>query len=414
MFTGMKIGMLILFSFVSWVLQSQESGCTDLLASNYNMSAEINDGSCTYPITSYSPLFVYQLPNQVIESSGLLVYDQLLWTHNDSGGQPVLYGLNPYTPTIDRTLRLQNATNVDWEDITRDAQFVYVGDFGNNNGTRRDLGIYKFPLDGLQTDQVVPQWISFSYPDQTNFNSRPRAHDFDMEAMIAYKQNLLLFSKSWSSLHTKLYSIPKEQGDYPAELLDSFNVNGLITGATYVPERGIVALVGYTPFFTGFMWLFWDFQEGNIFSGNKRRIELNLPFHQIEAIDWDNEEEVFWITNERFSNIATTEAKLHKISIDTWIPKVMTGSTGSMNTQNRIMIYPNPASDSIYLYFTQPISSKHCDCEIVDAQGRSVAYHEIDPQQSKVDLAISTLPKGPYLLIIKNCGDPLLGKFIKS
>lgn len=36
-------------------IQSQIVGCTDPQAYNFNESAEVNDGFCTYPFTSYSP-----------------------------------------------------------------------------------------------------------------------------------------------------------------------------------------------------------------------------------------------------------------------------------------------------------------------------------------------------------------------
>ncbi len=34
---------------------SQAPGCKDPMANNYNAAATVNDGSCTYDVTSYTP-----------------------------------------------------------------------------------------------------------------------------------------------------------------------------------------------------------------------------------------------------------------------------------------------------------------------------------------------------------------------
>jgi hypothetical protein len=43
-----------------------------------------------------------------------------------------------------KTLKV-NAKNTDWEALTNDGNNFYIGDFGNNDGSRRDLTIYKVP-----------------------------------------------------------------------------------------------------------------------------------------------------------------------------------------------------------------------------------------------------------------------------
>src|SRR6478609_5806558 len=60
-----------------------QAGCTDPLASNYNASATTNDGSCAYPVSSISPVSKGQLSDTVRETSGLVYWNRMLWTHND-------------------------------------------------------------------------------------------------------------------------------------------------------------------------------------------------------------------------------------------------------------------------------------------------------------------------------------------
>ena len=76
-------------------------------------------------------------------TSGLILLNGKIITHNDSGILPNLYEIDSLTGLISRTIHVSNAQNVDWEDITADDNYIYIGDFGNNNGTRTDLKIYR-------------------------------------------------------------------------------------------------------------------------------------------------------------------------------------------------------------------------------------------------------------------------------
>ena len=78
----------------------------------------------------------HELPAEVIETSGLLFLNGKLITHNDSGDDSNLYEIDTITGNITRTVSVSNATNIDWEDIAQDDTYIYIGDFGNNNGTR--------------------------------------------------------------------------------------------------------------------------------------------------------------------------------------------------------------------------------------------------------------------------------------
>ncbi len=89
-------------------------------------------------IKAYQPWMI-----DIAETSGLVFFDNRLITHNDSGGMNALYEINTGTGNISRTVTIQNATNVDWEDICTDNDYIYIGDFGNNNGNRTNLKIYK-------------------------------------------------------------------------------------------------------------------------------------------------------------------------------------------------------------------------------------------------------------------------------
>lgn len=87
---------------------------------------------------------------QINESSGLARSQRragLLWTHNDSGGEAVVYGVSTHGRHV-ATLALSGdeVGNIDWEDIAsfrRDGQsFLLVGDMGDNIAWRSYLVFY--------------------------------------------------------------------------------------------------------------------------------------------------------------------------------------------------------------------------------------------------------------------------------
>ena len=231
---------------------------------------------------NYSPLFNPELkamlPEEVKETSGLFFHNGRLWTHNDSGNKPILYALDTMTFEVVQRITLENVKNKDWEDVCTDGETVYVGDFGNNKGSRKNLRIYTFPLSEIPAEgdaSVTVDSIRFSFADQTNFEKRKQAHDYDCESIFATDQYLYLFSKGWETGTTRLYRLSKQPGTQVAEVVNGFDSQGLITGADYDPKSGILALVGYVKdIWLPFMYLIYDFDDAGVKLSN-RRFELH-------------------------------------------------------------------------------------------------------------------------------------------
>ncbi len=186
------------------------------------------------------------LDNRVSETSGLLYLNNTIITHNDSGGEPELYEINQNTGEVSRIVKVNNAENVDWEDICNDDTYIYIGDFGNNNGTRTDLKIYRILIgDYLQNEEVDAEIINFNYADQTSFTTN-QLTNYDAEALISYGEQLFIFTKNWSSYYsTNVYTVSKIPGDYSINRLTSIETGGLISGATCDAESSTIVLVGY-------------------------------------------------------------------------------------------------------------------------------------------------------------------------
>jgi len=279
----MKTFFLFFFLFVSSTY-SQISGCTDSLSKNYNPNATQNDGSCLYSVYKIKPQHSIRLSDSIKETSGLIAFDHLLWTHNDDHDKTI-YGLDSLGK-IRKKIILNKAVNHDWEEISQDSTHLYIGDFGNNyNGNRTDLQILKIKKKSFIEENPIIDTISFSYPNQTNFKpQKGNTTNFDCEAFIVSKDSIYLFSKEWSSSKTSIYVLPNQSGKYIAKLKETFNTEGLVTGATYLESKKLIVLCGYSKKGKSFLYLLYDFKDYDFLSGNKRKINLKLPFHQIEGI----------------------------------------------------------------------------------------------------------------------------------
>jgi hypothetical protein len=244
----------------------------------------------------------YDLPSYLCETSGLIYYNDLVWTFNDSGGEPELYAWSEKKQKIDKRVTLINGFNYDWEDITQDSSFIYIGDIGNNFGNRDNLCIYKIKKKHLLkkgNKAVMAQKITYTYPGY-NSNSilKFKRSSFDCEALIAIHDSLYLFTKDWNTHHSRIYSLPTTPGDYTANFIGEFNSKGLITGADYDGKKLI--LIGYKDN-SDFLWVYNDFQGGSLNSKEGRHIILDsFQGAQTEgiAIKDDN---IIYISNEKSS-----------------------------------------------------------------------------------------------------------------
>uniref|UniRef100_UPI0039A4D7CA hypothetical protein n=1 Tax=Ornithobacterium rhinotracheale TaxID=28251 RepID=UPI0039A4D7CA len=193
------------------------------------------------------------LPEKIDEISGLEIQDSLFWGFNDSGGDAKIYAFNPSQPAkIHKTVEISNAKNKDWEDIAIGDSLVFIGDFGNNYGNRKDLRIYYFNKEILSSPapnaSVVADTINFFYPEQKNYNPKPHKHDFDTEAMFYFGGKIHAFTKEWQSAKTHHYTLDILKGKQPAWLVEEYHTGFLVTGADaqLIDEKLHIALVGYT------------------------------------------------------------------------------------------------------------------------------------------------------------------------
>jgi len=238
------------------------------------------------------------LSNEVNETSGLLFHNGRLITHNDSGGEAYLYEIDSIGGEILRTVFIENAINVDWEDICFDANYIYIGDIGNNAGMRNDLKIYRVELsEYLIEETVIAEIINFSYSDQSDFSNQLYSNNFDAEGLISFNNHLYIFTKNWLDGKSNVYKLSKTPGNYVINKTDSLISNGLITGADYNLLSNKLILTGYS-IFNPFIVEINDFQEDLFSSGYSNKIEFSVNESiQIESVSSINQKE-YYMTSE--------------------------------------------------------------------------------------------------------------------
>ena len=258
------------------------------------------------------------LDDLVDESSGLIFLNNNLITFNDSGGNNSLYEIDIVNGQVIRTVDIINATNYDWEDITNDSEYIYVGDFGNNYGNRQDLLIYKISIsDFLNTSDntVYAEQIKFRYSDQTTFQSNPYNSNFDAESIISFNDSLYIFTKNWVDRKSNVYSLPKNAGTYITSKIDSLDVQGLITAAEYNINSNTVTLLGYnsdSPFIIELT----NFNDSNFSQGLISKFPLVVPENSsIQTEGLTNLNNYYYISAEEYLGNSQVLYKINKDSL---------------------------------------------------------------------------------------------------
>jgi hypothetical protein len=383
----MRIFLLLLFLYVTPCVA--QYGCTDPLATNYDITAQQNDGSCTYPNVSVTPELSVVLDASLSETSGLIFWDNRIWTHNDNADNK-LYALNANVFQIEFTPSIENAINTDWEEIAQDSLYLYIGDFGNNQGNRTDLHILRVLKSSFLNPPLLTDTIWFQYEDQTDFTPGSQTTNFDCEAMVVRGDSIYLFTKEWTSLQTTVYRIPSTPGNYQAENLYAYNVNGLITGATWNDSLQCIALSGYSPLLQPFIYLLYDFTDNLFFTGNKRKVGVGLPFHQIEGLTFVDPFTLV-VTNENFQqSVINVNQKIHTLNLYSFF--VAPNFTITSSTPKPI-IYPNPSKSSL------TIPGFSGGFQIRNSLGLALKKGKLRPNES-VD--VSEFPAGLYFMYLED------------
>ncbi len=183
---------------------------------------------------------VANLDPKVLECSGMVYTDGLLWTLGDSGTKPELYGLDS-TGRCVQVITHPALQNKDWEALAVDQEKkrFFIGEIGNNGNKRKDLKIYV--LDSNRQVTSIP----IAYGLQDAFPPNKKLKNFDGEAMVYTNDSLFLFGKNRGLPLVSWYALPVEAQE--KKLLPSRQVfmKGMITDAAYDEASGQLVLLAY-------------------------------------------------------------------------------------------------------------------------------------------------------------------------
>ena len=247
------------------------------------------------PSTSIELVDLSTLHTDVRETSGLAQIGSRLYTHNDSGGTATLYEVNATSGTVIRSISVIGADNVDWEDLACDDTYLYIGDIGNNDGSRSDLKIYKVLKDDINNlNAVNSEVISFSYADQVSFVPTPLSTPYDAEALIVFEGKLYLFTKDWTAYKTKVYPIPTVPGNYMLTSTSEKVLEVLVTGASIDTLNNSISLIGYSdPYdsstaFKSMLLTLKNVASQDLFSADIQAYEIENPQEvgQVESVEF--------------------------------------------------------------------------------------------------------------------------------
>lgn len=240
-------------------------------------------------------------PGPVKENSGIVKSrstPNLFWMHNDSDDDPRVYpinalGVNYQSSRYAETpgVLIGDAINVDWEDITMDAEGnLIVADVGNNGNDRRDLVLYYlFEPAAVAGRTTLRKKVFVHYPDQRQFPAPADDFNFDCEAVFTVGNTVHLLSKQRSGTVAKLYRLddPQPERSNPLTLVERFDFQGQAVGADATADGLRLIVVTYEA-----LWLFErDSTDQGFFSG---RISW-APYksQQVEAVCFADEQLVY-------------------------------------------------------------------------------------------------------------------------
>ena len=178
----------------------------------------------SYAQRATSKKILFEFPEEINESSGIAISRNnpgIFWTHNDSGNDPIIYGINPGFGIVAR-IRLLDVEGRDLEDIAvapcsievPTKYCIFVADIGDNwfaRGTKEldfpKIYIIEEPTLGTFSKQINiginPKLLRVAYEDNKPYNAEGFA--------VTENLDLLIITKGDTREDTaKLYRLPYE------------------------------------------------------------------------------------------------------------------------------------------------------------------------------------------------------------
>ncbi|MFQ6047086.1 MAG: hypothetical protein ACE5PT_12155 [Gemmatimonadales bacterium] len=230
------------------------------------------------------------------ECSGIAAsrrHEGVLWAHNDSGDEPLLYATTLDGENLG-SVRVTGGRAIDWEDIAAGPcpestePCLYIADTGDNLERRSTVTIYivpepaRLPRDGGTNPTAPAHALVVTYPDGPH----------DVEALaVAGDGEISLFTKGGRSAIRRYRIAPLERlaESTVAVLTDTLAVPSprrpleWVTGAAYSPDGARIALRTYSRI------VFLEIEPDGALRAAGPPCEIGFREPQGEAIDFLND-----------------------------------------------------------------------------------------------------------------------------
>jgi photosystem II stability/assembly factor-like uncharacterized protein len=150
--------------------------------------------------------------------------------------------------------------------------------------------------------------------------------------------------------------------------------------------------------------------DGGVYATQNRgltwvRVGNNMPIIPVYDIEYNPKlKKIF---------VGTFAMSIQSMPIDSIFPSqpvINPTSTTALELDEKIVLYPNPASESIS--FSSSSSNKHYDIEIRNTLGQLISSHHQQAPSSQIN--VSTLHSGVYYLVIRDGKSSMTKPFVKK
>ncbi len=122
--TGWGQGMAFLALMMSTAVLYSGTGSYSTECLYGRQAQDISGDSISEPLYIYEPDVRFGIPEKISESSGLIIFNGGLWSHNDSEGEAEIYKMDTVNGEILQTIKIRDGKNIDCEEIEQDEQFI--------------------------------------------------------------------------------------------------------------------------------------------------------------------------------------------------------------------------------------------------------------------------------------------------
>jgi hypothetical protein len=213
------------------------------------------------------------------EASGLdasSISKDVLFTHNDSGGEPKVFAININGKFLG-SINLNDLTNRDWEDITIGSgpdpskEYIYIGEIGDNNSQYEIKYVYRF-IEPTFLSSQSPKDVSISQVDKLSFVYPDGKRDAETLMLDPLTKDLIIVSKRETNVNVYRWKYPQSIGKVDTlKLISTLNMSSIVGGDISSNGKEII-IKNYNQIY------YWSRTNSESLENTFKKNPLSLPY----------------------------------------------------------------------------------------------------------------------------------------